>query len=160
MIYDEATELYLPIFYVLLPSKHYLCYYHALHNIVCLSEWKVQCSSFTCDFEKALQNAVQEQFGFKKDGTPSLSVGCLFHWKQAVRRRLLRLYIDKDIISRLMDKNGLINLLTVVPIDDLPKAIRYIQSQFVEMRVGAYKVKFDAFWAYFSKVGTKSLHLT
>ena len=41
------TELYIPIFYVvLLPSKHYyLCYYHALHNIICATDWKVNCHS-------------------------------------------------------------------------------------------------------------------
>ena len=153
MIYDEATELYIPIFYVLLPSKHYLCYYHALHNIICATDWKANCRSWTCDFEKALIAAVKEQFGLKRDGvTPSESIGCYFHWKQCLRRRLLELHIDKDLISKLMDKDGLINLLPLVPIDDVSRAIRFIRSIFPE---GDSKPKFDKFWHYFEKVWMK-----
>jgi hypothetical protein len=158
MIYDEATELYIPIFYVLLPSKHYLCYYHALHQCVCASDWKVHCRSWTCDFEKALINAVKEQFGLKRDGvTPSESICCYFHWKQCLRRRLLELHIDKDLISKLMDKDGLINLLPLVPIDDIPRAIRFIRSKFNE---GVSSSKFDKFWSYFVKVWMKDILYT
>ena len=152
-ICPPPSELYIPIFYVLLPSKHYLCYYHALQNIICATDWKVNCRSWTCDFEKALIAAVKEQFGLKRDGvTPSESIYCYFHWKQCLRRRLLELYIDKDIISMLMDNNGLINLIPLVPIDDVSRAIRFIRSIFLE---GDAKPKFDKFWNYFEKVWMK-----
>ncbi|ETP28509.1 hypothetical protein F442_22198 [Phytophthora nicotianae P10297] len=44
----------------------------------------------TCDFELGLVNAVRQQFA----GVPI--VGCRFHWKQALRRKLIDLCIPKE----------------------------------------------------------------
>jgi len=47
-----------------------------------------------------------------------------------------------------MDKNGLINILPLVPTDELiTKAIPYIRMHFDE---GEDEVKFDIFWNYFT----------
>jgi hypothetical protein len=97
----------------------------------------------TCDFEAALLTSVQLQFSEAK------IVGCLFHWKQALRRRLLQYNIDEDTISTLMCEDGLINLLTVVdPAEIVRKTIPYIRTHFDEK---GYKKQFDSFWDYFTK---------
>jgi len=56
----------------------------------------------------------------------------------------------------LMDKDGLINLIPLVPIDDVPRAFRFIRSIFPE---GDAKPKFDKFWNYFEKVWMKECDL-
>ena len=57
--------------------------------------------------------------------------------------------VPKDIISTLIDKNGVFNILTVVPVDEIEtKAIPYIRSVIEE---GEYDKHFDAFWKYFIK---------
>ena len=67
----------------------------------------------------------------------------------ASRERLVKLHIDKACISELMGPDGLINLLPLVPIADVPKTILYIRFKFNER---TYTDTFDAFWAYFTKV--------
>jgi hypothetical protein len=46
-------------------------------------------STVTCDFEIALINSVEKSF----EG--AVLIGCLFHWKQAIRRKLIALKCDK-----------------------------------------------------------------
>jgi hypothetical protein len=50
------------------------------------------------------------------------------------------------MICLLMEPEGLINILPVVEIVDIPKAVAYIRSKFDE---GIYRVQFDNFWRYF-----------
>ena len=48
-----------------------------------------------------------------------------------------------------MDENGLINILTVIPVDEIEtKGIEYIKSKF---NPGIYGKHFDNFWIYFKK---------
>ena len=44
-----------------------------------------------------------------------VAVGCLFQWKQAIRRKLVDFHIPKDLISELIDTNGVMNILTAIP---------------------------------------------
>ena len=47
MIYERATGLYIPIFYVLLQGKHEDVYIHAIQNIISQCGWKIRAASFT-----------------------------------------------------------------------------------------------------------------
>jgi hypothetical protein len=65
-----------------------------------------------------LNNAIEEdQFPHETTGTSI--IGCNFHWKQAIRRKLLSFKIPRDIISELMGAHGLINILPLVPATDI-----------------------------------------
>lgn len=140
MGHDKATSMYVPIFYVLLQSKKERVYMQALQLCMAASDDQMQVISSTCDFEKGLMNAVKSEF-------KAPVVGCEFHWKQAMRRKLLELGVDKDTISNLMNSNGLINILTGIPIAEVEsKGIPYIRASFNE---GPHVEKFNTFWKYF-----------
>jgi hypothetical protein len=140
MAHDKSTSTYVPIFYVLMQSKLEMAYKHALRMCVAATDDKMEITNATCDFERGIINALKAQFN-------KPIVGCIFHWKQALRRRLLEYNVGKDKISELVGQNGLINLLTVIPIAEIEnKGIPYIRENFNE---GLDKNKFDMFWKYF-----------
>ena len=62
MIYEDSTHLYIPIFYVLLQSKHEVTYKEAVHQIIRATEYQIGASSITCDFEIGLYNAIHCYF--------------------------------------------------------------------------------------------------
>lgn len=141
MAHDKSTSMYVPIFYVLMQSKMERAYKHAIRMCVAATDDSMEAINATCDFEKGIINALKDQF--KKP-----IVGCEFHWKQAIRRKLLELNVTREKISELVDAKGLLNILmTVIPISDIEKkGIPYIRANFNE---GLEEPKFDAFWNYF-----------
>jgi hypothetical protein len=62
MAYLPASQLYVPVFWILLQSKKENVYYHALQHAICASEWKMEAKTITCDFEKGLMNECGNQF--------------------------------------------------------------------------------------------------
>lgn len=76
MVYNAPTDLYLPVFYVLMTRKDSNLYSHVFQNIISAANWQIFGKSVTCDFEQALMNAVQIQFAEAR------LIGCFFHWKQ------------------------------------------------------------------------------
>ena len=141
MAYDQSTTMYVPIFYVLMQTKQEAAYKHAFRLCSAAANDKMDIVNATCDFEKGLINALKNQFKSKP------IIGCEFHWKQAIRRKLKDLNISRDQITALVDARGLLNLLTVIPIEDIEnKGIPYIREHFDE---GQDKPKFDNFWKYF-----------
>lgn len=124
MIYSQAHDLYVPIFFILLQSKDQVAYYLALQMAINGSGWKLDAKTKTCDFERALLNALNEQF----PETETPTVGCLFHFKQALRRKLLSYRIPHDVISNLMGPNGLINILTIVPVEEILTKVSFVKA--------------------------------
>jgi len=88
---------------------------------------------------------------FNRDDSNAVG-GCYFHWKQALRRRLKELKIPKELITKLMGHEGLVNILAVFSYDEVPKGIEYIRYKMSE---GEYKSSFDKFWSYFMKTWMK-----
>lgn len=82
---------------------------------IAATDFNLEALSTSCDFEKALMKAVKAQFSCRVQTQVPHHIGCLFHWKQALRRHLEGLDIPKVIIKSLMDKKGLINILPVIP---------------------------------------------
>jgi len=142
MIHEERTGLYLPVFFVLLQSNTYEVYFYALNECIARTNFKMNANSITCDFELPLIQALKEQF------SGASTIFCFFHWKQAVRRKLIKCGIPAHVVSRLMDQNDLINILPMVPVLEIPKAIAYIRFTFQE---GEFVSLFNVFWQYFVK---------
>ena len=141
MIYEPATELYLPVFHILLQSKKTTTYRRAFVNCIWACDYKFNAISFSSDFEKAIMESIKLEFD-----NPTI-IGCLFHWKQAIRRKMLDYNIPKDKISFLMRSDGLLEMLTVIPISEIEcKGIPYIRANCIE---GEDSGKFDRFWIYF-----------
>jgi hypothetical protein len=148
MIYSHQHGMYVPIFYVLMTCKKEALYKHAFQNIVAACSWKLFGKTLSCDFEKAIINVAQREF------PEALILGCYFHWKQAIRRQLEALHIDRELINQLTHAEGLLGMLTVIPVKEIEsKGIPYIRSVFPE---GNFKNEFDQFWKYFVKTWLNS----
>ncbi|KAG2785962.1 hypothetical protein PC129_g13229 [Phytophthora cactorum] len=123
MGYDPAYDFYLPIFYVLLPDKLQDAYWHLLDNVIMQCDLQVNPRYVTFDFEMGLLNAVRQLF------IGVSVVGCLFHWKQALRRKMIDLRIPQETVSHVMTA-GVIDVLTVIPIGEITeKCIPFVRSR-------------------------------
>lgn len=140
MIHDAASDVYLPVFYVLMSGKTEWCYWVAINYVLIATQLKLEPASVTCDFERALINAVQDQFP-----TASL-VGCLFHWKQAIRRKMIEFRLPEVQVRQLMTP-GVFDILTIIPINQIEKVgIPFVRSLIDET---GDKLKWENFWKYF-----------
>jgi hypothetical protein len=140
MILDAASDVYVPVFYVLMEGKSVWDYWIAINQVLISTELKMEPASVTCDFERSLINAVEEQFG----GVPI--VGCLFHWKQAIGRKMKKMGLPQQHIQQLMAP-GALDILTVIPVDEIETiGILYVRSLINE---AGCRTSWDGFWKYF-----------
>jgi hypothetical protein len=104
LLYDAETDLFMPVSFALVDSKAQWTYWHLLHFLFVFTECKLDPKSVTCDFEVALFKAIREQF-------PTTNIiGCKFHFKQAIRRKLQEIGFDVHTISKLM-REGMLDRL-------------------------------------------------
>ncbi|DBA02855.1 TPA: hypothetical protein N0F65_006645 [Lagenidium giganteum] len=83
MVHDRGHDLYVPCMYFLADGQ-----------------------TVVCDFAQGMMNAIRDEL-------PNTGiVGCLFHWKQALRRKMASLGISRQHISVAMAP-GNMGLLTV-----------------------------------------------
>lgn len=166
MIYDRVNEIYLPVYYGTVTGKTESCYRAFLLAMKTDLKGKFNPSTIGVDYESAVINAVKEVFPNAK------LIGCTFHYKQAIRRKMLELGIPKDIVSYCMIP-GMVDLLTVLPPKDIKtidsKGVLYVAmliesatsevvvedevkmciSDWMTSEVGAAKMK--KFWSYMDK---------
>ena len=83
----------MPIFYILLQSKTEWTYWDALHEVLLSTDLKLDPANIHYDFEKGLINAIKDQFPNAK------VVGCLFHFKQALYRKMRYVVISRESVS-------------------------------------------------------------
>ena len=90
----KLYKIYLPILYILMTNKSQKMYRNALEWVFKLSGRRANPKTITCDFEQALLGAITGNFPYSK------IIGCLFHWKQAICRKLLLLKFtnEKEIV--------------------------------------------------------------
>jgi hypothetical protein len=73
MAKDAATEMYLPIFHVLMTGKSTFLYRYALTSCLAVLGHDVDIASIVCDFEKALMQAIKSKKLFQLPGSPLLT---------------------------------------------------------------------------------------
>ncbi|GMF30579.1 unnamed protein product [Phytophthora fragariaefolia] len=112
MVKDPGVDVYVPAMYVLLDSKQQDVYWNALNYVIIQTGRLLEPATVTCDFERGLMNAVTDQFPLVK------IVGCLFHWKQAPRRKMIELRIPQDQIASALTP-GVLDILTIIPVDQI-----------------------------------------
>jgi len=102
-------------------------------------------TTISCDFEKALHNAIKIEF------PTAIVSGCLFHWKQAIRRKIIDLKFDEPVVDRFMNAISL-QTLTVIPPNEIVKyGIPYVRD-IVEHELSENDLKKnEQFWLYFFK---------
>jgi hypothetical protein len=142
MAYEPNVDLYVPIFYVLTTGKCDWSYWNIFNWLKTCCGLKLAPKTITCDFERALINGVRDHF-------PQVTiVGCLFHWKQAIRRKLIDLRIPAESVSAAM-KPGVIDVLTLVPYNEIKShGIPYVRSKIDEV---GHKGLWNTFWNYFTR---------
>jgi hypothetical protein len=140
MVFNDATELYIPIVFCLVENRRAWTYWHFWHLVLVLTETKFRPSTITADFELALVQSIKEQFSDAK------IVGCLFHYKQALRRKLKELKISDDEISVAM-QTGNLDRLTLVKRDEIDDTIADLR---LKLERGD-REKWEKFWSYFGK---------
>ncbi|POM63006.1 hypothetical protein PHPALM_27764 [Phytophthora palmivora] len=126
MVFDNATDLFVPVFYILCSAKTQYTYWHLMKAVNVAADDKIQPSMVVCDFEAGLQEAVQVQF-------PEADVvGCYFHFKQACRRKLKALAVP-DLEGTIAMSKGYLDMLTVIPHDKIEgPGINYVQEKIKE----------------------------
>jgi len=114
MIFDSVTELYIPIYYVIMDCKREDCYRLAFTQVVHAAQYQLQPTVVSCDFETALLKTVHWIW-------PNAHIiGCLFHFKQALYKQLSLGKLSVDTIGLLCnDECGLLNILTSVPTEEI-----------------------------------------
>jgi hypothetical protein len=87
-------------------------------------------------------------------------IGCLFHWKQAVRQHLVKkIHLDRHIITKLIGEGGILDVLTIIPPDEVKsKGIPFCKSQIAlvdPLASTTHAEKYDHFWKYFEATWLK-----
>ena len=146
MVFDEQTDAFVPVFYILLTSKTEAIYRIALSWVKLTSNYKIRPKSITCDFEKALHNAIAFEF-------PQTYVnGCLFHWKQAICRKVKELKFSEFGIQDRFTHRFSLEQLTLIPPNEITKfGIPYCREN-IEYELQKEDLeKMETFWNYFYK---------
>ncbi|KAF0985245.1 hypothetical protein HZS_1384 [Henneguya salminicola] len=94
----------------------------------------------TTDFEKALISAVRQEF------PQSRIMGCYFHLKQALQRKLVKCRVPYSWSLTILQK---IELLTVVPTHQITFAIEFIKT------LTTNEEEVLKFWQYFERTWLK-----
>ncbi|KAK1930487.1 hypothetical protein P3T76_014158 [Phytophthora citrophthora] len=149
MVYDRGSRCYVPCVTILSTTKTEWFWRRALHGVQVCTKMSMQPGTITCDYERAVLNAARDQF------PESTTVGCLFHFKQAVRRRMQKLYIPTEEISVAMRRH-MLDILTVLPHDQIdPQGIEHvvalIKEALAEKESTYSEAKWTQFWDYFRR---------
>ncbi|ETP33336.1 hypothetical protein F442_18123 [Phytophthora nicotianae P10297] len=81
-------------------------------------------------------------------------IGCLFHFKQAVRRQMKTTYSIPDAEVRIAMEKGVLDVLTVIDPNLVPRhGIRWvkrtIRAKCAATGIGYTRIKWKQFWGYF-----------
>ncbi|GMF58786.1 unnamed protein product [Phytophthora fragariaefolia] len=112
MVYDRASGLNIPVFYVLSTSRSADAYWDMMHFVRQAIYQQLSPAEVVWDFEVALVEVVQTQF------RGAIVLGCLFHLKQALRRVMKR-YAIPDAECTIAMTRGVIDILTVANPDQV-----------------------------------------
>lgn len=147
MTHDQENKYNLPVLYILMTSKTESMYRRVFEEVRSLTDYAASPGNVLCDFEKALMNALRKVF------PEAIVRGCLFHWKQAIRRHMISvLHFKEATVNKIMEVNNL-DILTIIPMGEIEsKGIPFVQNKMADYEDDK---KWDSFWAYFKRVWMK-----
>lgn len=155
MIFDASRRIYIPVAWALMTGKTSECYWQVF-NWITTTVQELDPSYIGVDFERAFFSNVSIHFPEAK------LVGCLFHFKQAARRKMKELRFPDEEVSFAMRK-GVFDLLTVIPKEHLLMGIEFVAGmidEYIQELYGKDSDKYEAsnkcwtaaFWdSYFNK---------
>ncbi|POM60737.1 Cleavage induced Hypothetical protein [Phytophthora palmivora] len=133
MAEDRARCLFVPVVLCLCTNCNEATYWEVLDQIIKSTENNMHPAEIVRDFEISLIKNVQAQF-------PNAEViGCLFHFKQALRRKMKKLCIPDNEVRVAMGK-GVLDMLT-----------EGIKSRCGRLGYHYSKQKWRSFWVYVKK---------
>jgi hypothetical protein len=158
MVYLPGTRMYVPVIYCLMTSKHEAVYDAAFSLIKQCTGNTLKFLTIVTDFEKGEKNATEKAWFFPPPPPPlppKVTIGCVFHKKQAVRRMMLsdKCCFPRELVHQLMGPGGDFEVVLVVPKDLVPRALAYVRSKIDTEKYHVAKV--DAFFAYYEKTWLK-----
>ena len=118
MVFDAAHRIHTPVAWALISGKTRECYWQVF-NWLTSSVQEHDPSYVGVDFKLAFFSNVAIHF------PDAILIGCLFHFKQAIRRKLTILKFPDEEISFAM-KKGVIDLITIIPKEHLNLGIGFI----------------------------------
>ncbi|KAF0986840.1 hypothetical protein HZS_3190 [Henneguya salminicola] len=119
MIFDSASDLYIPCVFGLVTGKNEHIYCDFPHPVIMLLEYNWMPKIGTMDFEKALISAINHEF------PESRVIGVYFHFKQTLHRKLKKYRVLSTNSAIILSK---MELFTIIKIVQINQAIGYIQS--------------------------------
>ena len=141
MTLDDETNLFVPVVFGLLDNKTSWAFWHYLHAIFVETETKFNPAVVVSDFEAALLQAIDEQL-------PSARrVGCLFHFKQALRRKMVKMNFAETSIRAAMER-GSLDVLTTVKRSNVEKKLKELEENM--QRTDEHE-KWKSFFSYFKQ---------
>ncbi|DAZ95483.1 TPA: hypothetical protein N0F65_001963 [Lagenidium giganteum] len=108
-----------------------------LNCIVQATDQNLSPVQVVCDFETGLIDAIQVQFPDAKVG------GCLFHFKQAIRRKMMKCRLSTSEIGIAM-RPGV--MLTVIPPEYVDRGVRWVKATIKSL---CSEKRWQGFWRYF-----------
>ncbi len=124
MVYCKALKKYVPACYILMSGKTSECYWQAFNWLV-LRVPGLAPEFVGVDFEIAFFKAAREHF------PDAILVGCKFHFKQALRKKMLELGIPEGQIAFAM-KKGVLDVLLVIPPAQLKEGVLYVRTKIMD----------------------------
>lgn len=137
MSYDPGTRLFIPCAFSLLSGKNEYIYCVLFHELIVMLQYDWMPTGISVDFELSLIKAIRHEF------PDSRLIGCFFHMKQAISRKMKKLELPDCDIQLCLNK---IELLTLIDPIELETGISFIRST-----ASLYGAKWDRFWLYFRK---------
>jgi hypothetical protein len=134
MAFDPTVALYVPCIWSLLSGKSELQYCTFLHEVVVLLDYRWSPKVCVVDFERGLIGAVNYEF------TKTKIVGCFFHFKQALYRKMKKMKLPEDEMCICLQNMG---FLTVIPKEEIEIAISFLELLLPD---SSY---WKMFWKYF-----------
>ncbi|OWZ03038.1 hypothetical protein PHMEG_00025299 [Phytophthora megakarya] len=146
MVRDPASRVFVPVVYTLTTNRITSTYNRMFGFIADAVGQPLKPAQVVVDFEQALIDSVEARF-------PTVRViGCLFHWKQAIGKRMVVLHFP---LLRLMEV-GIMDMLTVIRPDDVDLAgIRFVERR-IRSRCREETIQYSTerwllFWVYFRR---------
>ncbi|KAE8979602.1 hypothetical protein PR003_g22901 [Phytophthora rubi] len=148
MMYDPLTDLFVPVFFTLATNKTTDLYTKMFKCIEFALGKEPNPADVVCDFEAAMISAIDDRF-------PSTRiVGCLFHFKQACRRKMKEYRLSEAEAGVAMEF-GVLDMLTVIhPQKIAVQGVAWVKTKIKE-RCAAKGLEYSRnmwkrFWQYFA----------
>jgi hypothetical protein len=148
-VHDAASRVFIPVFYTLTTNRTATAYARMFRCIADAMGQAPRPAQVVVDFQQALIDSVGVSY------PDARVIGCFFHWKQAIKRRMVALHLPAPEISIAMEV-GVLDMLTVVP----PAEVDPLGLAFVQRRIGERcredgvhysSERWSTFWAYFRR---------